>query len=337
MLSLRVVALEPSGPRTAGGTAPAESSEPDQFVEVASSAGINFTLTSGAAEKRYIIESIGGGGVAWIDYDNDGFQDLFLVNGSTFEHWKKGDSPPSRLYHNNRDGTFTDATALSRLDQKRGWGMGVCVGDSKTTILTSLCDVLRRQCPVRTTATKFTDVTRKRRAGRGWDELLLATMTATAIDLYVANYVDVDIERLGKPGSAVTASTTNPVFCGPRGLAGDRDILFHNKGDGTFEDVTERAGIDSGAIPAWAWSWLTLTGTGCLTSTLPMTRPQCTVPQQWGQDFPDIGAAAGVAYSEEGQEQAGMGIDAGDYDNDGWLDLVKAISRMTPESLSEQS
>src|SRR5439155_10805720 len=85
-------------------------------------------LTSGGPEKRYIIEAKGGGGVAWIDYNNDGFPDLFLVNGSTFEHWRRKDSPPSRLYRNRGDGTFADVTSGSGLDHA-GWGMGVCAGD----------------------------------------------------------------------------------------------------------------------------------------------------------------------------------------------------------------
>ncbi len=97
-------------------------------MEVAAKSGIQFTLTSGGADKRYIIEAKGGGGVAWIDYDNDGFPDLFLVNGSTFEDSKRGTSPPSRLYRNNRDGTFSDVSKGSGLD-RTGWGMGVCVGD----------------------------------------------------------------------------------------------------------------------------------------------------------------------------------------------------------------
>jgi hypothetical protein len=107
---------------------PTGSGQHDEFVEVAAKSGITFTLTSGGPEKRTIIEAKGGGGIAWIDYDNDGFPDLFLVNGSTYEHWKNGDSPRSRLYHNNRDGTFTDVSERSGLTHS-GWGMGVCVGD----------------------------------------------------------------------------------------------------------------------------------------------------------------------------------------------------------------
>src|SRR5262245_14655520 len=99
------------------------SSPIDQFIEVSKNAGINFTLSSGGPDKRYIIEAKGGGGIAWIDYDKDGFPDLFFVNGSAFENWRRGTSPPSRLFHNNGDGTFADASAGSGLNHV-GWGMG---------------------------------------------------------------------------------------------------------------------------------------------------------------------------------------------------------------------
>jgi len=117
-----------TSPEDRSRSSPPSSASLDQFVEVSGKAGIHFKLTSGGPEKRYIIEAKGGGGAAWIDYNNDGFPDLFLVNGSTFEHWKRGDSPPSRLYRNNGDGTFTDLTSGSGLNHT-GWGMRVCVGD----------------------------------------------------------------------------------------------------------------------------------------------------------------------------------------------------------------
>ena len=98
----------------------AKSAAADQFIEVSKQSGIHFTLTSGGPDKSYIIEAKGGGGIAWIDHNNDGYPDLFLVNGSTFEDWRRGTSPRSRLYRNNRDGTFTDVSAGSGLDRLGG-------------------------------------------------------------------------------------------------------------------------------------------------------------------------------------------------------------------------
>ena len=245
------VRLEPGVPQPGTTRLPAvpRSATLDQFVEVSGKAGIHFKLTSGGPEKRYIIEAKGGGGAAWIDYNHDGFPDLFLVNGSTFEHWKRGDSPPSRLYRNNGDGTFTDVTLGSGLDHS-GWGMGVCVGDYDNDGHDDLYvtyyggNVLYHNNGNGT----FADVTGKAGVrGHGWG-------MGCAFDdydndgrlgLYVANYLDVDINHLGEPGSAPNCTYRGiSTFCGPRGLPGGRDILFHNNGNGTFTDVTEKAGID---------------------------------------------------------------------------------------------
>ena len=178
----------------------------DEFVEVAAKSGIAFTLTSGGPEKRTIIEAKGGGGIAWIDYDNDGFPDLFLVNGSTFEHWKNGDSPRSRLYHNNRNGTFTDVSEHSGLTHT-GWGMGVCVGDYDNDGFDDLYvtyyggNVLYRNNGNGT----FTDVTQKAGVhGGGWGMGcgFGDYDNDGHLDLYVANYLDVDILKVGGMGSA---------------------------------------------------------------------------------------------------------------------------------------
>src|SRR5437773_2761483 len=241
------VRLEPGVPQPGTTRLPAvpRSATLDQFVEVSGKAGIHFKLTSGGPEKRYIIEAKGGGGAAWIDYNHDGFPDLFLVNGSTFEHWKRGDSPPSRLYRNNGDGKFTDVTLGSGLDQT-GWGMGVCVGDYDND---------------------------------GHD------------DLYVTYY--------------------------------GGNVLYHNNGNGTFADVTGKAGVRG-------HGW----GMGCAFDDYDNggrpdvyvandSTPSSLYHNNGNGTFTDVGVPAGVAYSGEGQEQAGMGTDFADYDNDGWPDLVK--------------
>ncbi|MBZ5562831.1 MAG: CRTAC1 family protein [Acidobacteriia bacterium] len=301
----------------------------DEFVEVSKQAGIRFTLTSGGPEKRYIIEAKGGGGIAWIDYDNDGFPDLFLVNGSTFEHWRRGDSPPSGLYHNNRDGTFTDASARSGLTHT-GWGMGVCVGDYDNDGYDDLYvtyyggNVLYHNNGNGT----FTDVTARAGArGHGWGMgcAFGDYDNDGRLDLYVANYLDVDIARLGEPGSAPNCTYRSiATFCGPRGLPGGRDILFHNNGDGTFTDVTEAAGIGRDRYYGLGVTWGDYNRDGRPDIYVANDSTPSSLYRNNGDGtFTDVGVPAGVAYGGEGQEQAGMGTDFADYDNDGWPDIVK--------------
>ncbi len=298
-------------------------------MEVARQAGIHFTLTSGGAEKRYIIEAKGGGGVAWIDYNHDGFPDLFLVNGSTFEEWRRGTSPRSSLYRNNGDGTFTDVSRGSGLD-RTGWGMGVCVGDYDNDGYDDLYvtyyggNVLYHNNGNGT----FTDVTEKAGVrGHGWGMgcAFGDTDNDGHLDLYVANYLDVDINHLGEPGSAPNCTYRGiATFCGPRGLPGGRDILFHNNGDGTFTDVTERAGIDPHAYPGLGVVMGDYDHDGRLDIYVANdSAPSSLYHNNGDGTFTDVGPRAGVAYSDEGQEQAGMGADFADYDNDGWGDLLK--------------
>lgn len=301
----------------------------DEFVEVAAKSGIAFTLTSGGPEKRTIIEAKGGGGIAWIDYDNDGFPDLFLVNGSTFEHWKNGDSPRSRLYHNNRNGTFTDVSEHSGLTHT-GWGMGVCVGDYDNDGFDDLYvtyyggNVLYRNNGNGT----FTDVTQKAGVhGGGWGMGcgFGDYDNDGHLDLYVANYLDVDILKVGGMGSAPNCTYRGiATFCGPRGMTGGRDFLFHNNGDGTFTDVTERAGIDTGKYYGLGVVWCDYDRDGRPDIYVANdSTPSSLYHNNGDGTFTDVGVEAGVAYSSEGLEQAGMGTDFADYDNDGWGDLVK--------------
>jgi enediyne biosynthesis protein E4 len=318
-----------TSPADGSRSSPPRSSSLDQFVEVSQKAGIHFKLTSGGPEKRYIIEAKGGGGAAWVDYNNDGFPDLFLVNGSTFEHWKRGDSPPSRLYRNNGDGTFTDVTSGSGLDHT-GWGMGVCVGDYDNDGYDDLYvtyyggNVLYHNNGNGT----FTDVTGKAGVrGHGWGMgcAFGDYDNDGRLDLYVANYLDVDINHLGEPGSAPNCTYRGiATFCGPRGLPGGRDILFHNNGNGTFTDVTEKAGIDRDKYYGLGVVWGDYDKDGRPDIYVANDSTPSSLYHNNGDGaFTDVGVPAGVAYSGEGQEQAGMGTDFGDYDNDGWPDLVK--------------
>ncbi|NWG13425.1 MAG: CRTAC1 family protein [Acidobacteria bacterium] len=301
----------------------------EQFIEVSEQAGIRFVLTSGGFEKKYIIEAKGGGGIAWIDYDNDDDPDLFFVNGSTFEDWRRRTSPRSRLYRNNGDGTFADVYLDSGLDHT-GWGMGVCAADFDNDGSTDLYvtyyggNILYRNMG----GGKFADVTKQAGvAGRGWGMgcAFGDYDNDGFLDLYVANYVDVDIEQLGEPGSAPNCTYRRiATFCGPRGLGGGRDVLYHNEGNRRFSDVTEKAGIDPGLYFGLGVVMGDYDRDGLLDIYVANdSTPSALYHNNGDGTFTDLGPQSGTAYSSEGQEQAGMGVEFGDYDNDGWLDLVK--------------
>jgi hypothetical protein len=311
-----------------GGKAPA-SKQPDLFVDVTRAAGIDFHLNCGSKEKLYIVETQCGGAAAF-DFDNDGWMDILLVDGSSIEDYRAGKCHPPRLYHNNHDGTFTDVSAKSGLNFC-GWGYGVAVGDYdndgwEDVYITGFHgSVLYHNNHDGT----LTDVTSKAGVANAdrW-----GTSTAFGdydndghLDLYVANYVDVDMNDLPKFGEGPFCQYRGiPVNCGPRGLKGARDRLYHNNGDGTFADVTEKLGIDPDSYYGLGVLWLDYDKDGCLDLYVADdSSPSLLYHNNCKGGFTEVGAAAGVAYSSDGREQAGMGIDAADYDRDGWPDIVK--------------
>jgi hypothetical protein len=300
------------------------------FADVTRAAGIEFHLICGGPEKRYIMESMCGG-VAVFDYDGDGWMDIFLVNGSTLEDQEAGKCHPSKLFRNNHDGTFTDVTAKSGINHC-GWGFGVAVGDydndGKEDLYITYLDgaVLYHNNGDGT----FTDVTAKAGVGNAghW-----GTSTAFGdydndgyLDLYVANYVDLDLNHLPEFGQGPFCQYRGiPVSCGPRGLKGGRDRLYHNNGDGTFTDVTEKLKIDPNSYYGLGVLWLDYDLDGCLDLYVADdSTPSMLYHGDCKGGFTEVGVEAGVAYSADGREQAGMGIDSADYDNDGWPDIAKA-------------
>jgi len=300
------------------------------FIDVAQAAGIDFHLTCGSPEKRYIMESMCGG-VAVLDYDNDGWMDIFLVNGSTLEDMKAGKCHPGKLYHNNHDGTFTDVTSKSGINHC-GWGFGVAVGDydndgNEDLYVTYLDGAVLYHNNGNGT---FTDVTAKAgvgNAGRWGTSAAFGDYDNDGyLDLYVANYVDLDVNHLPEFGQGPFCQYRGiPVSCGPRGLKGARDRLYHNNGDGTFTDVTEKLNIDPGSYYGLGVMWLDYDLDGCLDLYVADdSTPSMLYRGDCKGGFTEVGAEAGVAYGSDGQEQAGMGIDSADYDNDGWPDIAKA-------------
>ncbi|HWW18317.1 MAG TPA: CRTAC1 family protein [Candidatus Saccharimonadales bacterium] len=301
------------------------------FVNVARESGLNVkTIFGGEHKNKYLLETTGCG-VAFYDYDNDGWLDIFLVNGSRLEGFPAGQAPTSHLFKNNRDGTFTDVTAQAGLLHS-GWGQGVCIGDYDNDGYEDLFvtyfgkNVLYHNNGDGT----FTDVTGK--AGVGGSGKRWNTGCAFVdydrdghLDLFVANYIDLDLATAPVPESGPCLYKGVMVACGPPGLNGGKNILYHNNGDGTFTDVTEKAGIlDANGTY----------GLGVLTADFDNdgwpdiyvandSTASALYQNKKNGKFVDIAMEAGCALSADGKPQAGMGISAADYDLDGNLDIVK--------------
>lgn len=317
--------------RAATSSARGKSSLPGiSFADVARVAGLDFRLTCGGPEKLYIMDSMCGG-VAAFDYDNDGWVDIFLVNGSEIGDFRAGKCHPAKLYHNNRNGTFTDVTAKSGIDHC-GWGFGAAVGDYDNdgnddlyiTYLTGA--VLYRNNGDGT----FTDVTAKAgvaNAGKWGTSAAFGDYDNDGhLDLYIANYVELDLDHLPEFGQGPFCQYRGfGVSCGPRGLKGSRDRLYHNNGDGTFTDVSEKLNIDPLSYYGLGVMWLDYDLDGCLDLYVSDdSTPSMLYKGDCKGGFRDVGVRSGAAFSADGREQAGMGIDSADYDNDGWPDIAKA-------------
>jgi enediyne biosynthesis protein E4 len=303
------------------------------FRDVALEAGINVLLTCGSSQKNWILE-VYGSGCVWFDYNNDGYVDLYIVNGSTIENLRNPSAvknpPHNYLFRNNGDGTFTDVTRQAGVEG-RGWGFGAVAADYNNDGFQDLYiynygpNILYRNNGDGT----FKDVTAE--AGVA---ALHQTWSAGAafgdfdrdghLDLYVAGHIDFDLHH--PPQSAQpTCTYRNKVMraCGPRGLKGAPDVLYHNNGDGTFTDVTERAGVVDKHL-GYGFSVLMedITGDGWPDIVVANdSGPNYFYRNKQNGTFEEIAETAGIAYNGEGQEQANMGIAAGDYDNDGWIDL----------------
>jgi hypothetical protein len=304
-----------------------------QFVDVALEAGLTSpNVWGGVDNKSYIIEAKGSG-VAFFDYDQDGWLDIYLTNGTRLNTtWPPGQAPTTQLYHNNRDGTFTDVTAKSGL-ARTGWQTGVCVGDFNNDGWDDLfCTFWGHNILFRNNGDgTFTDVTKQ--AGLWKDEVRWGSGCTWldydrdgSLDLFVANYILFDPSKVPVPGETMYCQYKGePVMCGPRGLPGGMNILYHNNGDGTFSDVSEKAGIlKSGprySITAVSYDF---DNDGWPDIYVAVdSEPSLLFHNNHDGTFSDIAVMASCAYSEDGNEQAGMGVAVGDYDCDGWLDLFK--------------
>jgi enediyne biosynthesis protein E4 len=303
------------------------------FTDVAKKAGLTMMNTfGGVTTKKYIIETTGTG-VAIFDADNDGWPDIFIVNGTKLEGEKAaGKAASNHLYHNNHDGTFTDITKKAGLVHT-GWGQGVCVGDYDNDGWPDLYvtyygkNVLYHNNGNGT----FTDVSEKAGVagtGKAWGTgcAFVDYDRDGHLDLMVASYVDFDITKTPAPGERVNCLWKGvPVMCGPQGLPTASNILYHNRGDGTFEDVTKKAQIDK-TNGAYSFSVTTLDydddGWPDMYVACDSTASILYHNNHDGT-FKDVAITAGAAYNEDGHAQAGMGSTAGDYNGDGRLDIFK--------------
>ena len=219
------------------------------FIDVAREAGLNAkTIYGGEHKNKYLLETTGCG-VAFYDYDNDGWLDIFLVNGWRLEGFPAGQEPTSHLFKNNRDGTFTDVTAKAGVAHS-GWGQGVCIGDYDNDGFEDLFvtyfgkNVLYHNNGDGT----FTDVSEKAGVagnGKRWNTgcAFVDYDRDGKLDLFVANYIDLDLATAPVPESGPCLYKSVMVACGPPGLKGGKNILYHNNGNGTFTDVSEASGI----------------------------------------------------------------------------------------------
>ena len=301
------------------------------FTNIAEKAGLTAVNVFGGVEtKKYIIETTGTG-VAIFDYDNDGWPDIFIVNGTTLEGFPSDQAPTNHLYHNNHDGTFTDVTAKAGL-VATGWGQGVCVGDYDNDGWEDLyVTYYGKNRLYHNDHGVFTDVAEKAGvagSGKAWGTgcAFVDYNRDGHLDLLVANYVDFNLSTTPTPGEGSSCVWKGvPVMCGPRGLRGAKNILYENRGDGTFADVTIRAHIDqTGGHYAFSVSTFDFDDDGWPDIYVACdSAPSTLYHNNRDGTFTDVAVMAGVAFNEDGREQAGMGTTVADYNGDGRLDIFK--------------
>ena len=318
------------------------------FTDVTAKAGLSKAVnTSGSATNKQLLVEEMGGGAAFFDYDNDGWLDIFLVNGTSLDPAVRERNPASYLFHNNRDGTFTDVTQKAGLIHS-GWGQGCCVGDYDNDGFDDLfVSYFGRNVLYHNNGNgTFTDVSEKAGVTGSTDRwgagcCFLDYDRDGHLDLFVANYVSYDPARAPKPGEAMYCLYNNiPVPCGPQGFTGGTNILYRNRGDGTFVDVSEESGItrprgaSSMVFVGRNWQPTGSYGMGAAAADFDNdgwpdiyvasdTAPSLLYRNNHDGTFREIAVPAGCAFDENGVAMSGMGVGLGDFDGDGWMDIVR--------------
>jgi len=318
--------------RGAVALSPARLAGPIEFRDVTKQAGIHFKHNSGAFGKRYLPETMGSG-VCVLDYDNDGWQDILFVNSMDWPGHKVATKTYPALYHNNQDGTFTDVTREAGLAVE-SYGLGCAVADYDNDgfediyITTVGSNHLFRNLG----NGKFADVTLKAGVadpGFSTSALWFDYDNDGKLDLFVTHYIDWSIAK----DQYCTLDNKNKSYCTPQTYKGESSTLFHNKGDGTFENVTKRAGLRDPTSKSLGVAMLDYDGDGWMDLFVANdTEPNKLYRNNHNGTFTDVGVQVGVAFSESGRVRAGMGVDAGDFDGSGWQSLV--IGNFTNESMS---
>jgi hypothetical protein len=315
-------------PITAGGFV---KSGPIIFQDIAKKAGLtSWKHTMGTPEKRYIIEA-NGSGVGLIDYDNDGWLDIYLVNGSTVDALSgKTVGPKAALFHNNHDGTFTDVAEKAGVTNDR-WGFGVAIADYDNDGWPDIyvTNFGKNRLYHNNHDGTFTDVAEKAgvtlgnwSTGATWGDY----DGDGRLDLFVPGYVHYDMANQplsSNQGATLCQFRGEEVMCGPRGLKGEPDHLFHNNGDGTFTDVSEKAGVgDKNGYYGLASLFIDVNGDGKPDLLVADdSTPNYLYLNKGDGTFEDTSYASGYALNENGRETASMGIAYGDYRNNGLVDF----------------
>jgi enediyne biosynthesis protein E4 len=304
-----------------------------KFIDIAEPAGIRDRVVNGGEEtKKFVFESTGSG-VAVLGYDGDDRSDIFVVNGSRLEGFPPGEEPTNHFYRNQGNGTFVDVTGEAGL-VRSGWGQGVCSGDFDNDGNSDLYVTYYGSSNVlyqNNGKGRFVDVTSKAAvagAKRNWTTgcAFVDYDNDGFLDLFAAGYVDLDLNSTPLPGDNKYCLWKGvPVFCGPRGLAAAKNHLYRNNRNGTFTDVSLKAGIQATADcygMAVIASDFRNRGLPDLYVACDST-PSLLYHNNGDGTFREIGAESGVAYNPDGFVQAGMGVSVGDYDADGQLDIFK--------------
>jgi hypothetical protein len=335
--STNATAPEQAATQGAGLQAPApleapRPSGPIEFTDVSAQAGIRFKHNSGAFGKKYLPETLGPG-CAFLDYDNDGWQDILLVNSANWPE-KKGAKTYPALYHNNQNGTFTDATGAAGLAVEM-YGLGAAVADYDNDGLVDIY-VTTAVGPNRLFRNlgggKFADVSAK----AGVNDPGFSTSAAWfdydkdgRLDLYVANYVEWSVEK----DQHCTLDGKNKSYCTPQSYKGQSATLYKNRGNGTFENVTQRAGLNDPTSKALGVAVFDYNNDGWPDLFVANdTEPNKLYKNNGNGTFTDEALTAGVAFSEAGTPRAGMGVDTADYDGSGRQGIV--IGNFTNESMA---